>query len=190
MNSADLDLPPKHFNTAGPCKPEIHYMLPPERRLAGLDSLIATWKYFVLHAPRQTGKTTCMQALCNRLNAEGRYAAIYVNVETAQIAGSDVAAAMPLIMAALGRKAEELLPPELRPVVPDDPLPAAGDALTSVLTRWAESCPRETVLFIDEIDSLQDETLLSVLRQLRAGYETRPKRFPQSVALIGLRDVR
>jgi hypothetical protein len=46
------------------------------------------------------------------------------------------------------------------------------------------------VLLLDEIDELYDETLLSVLRQLRAGYIHRPRRFPQSVALIGLRDVR
>ncbi|HBY76174.1 MAG TPA: polyketide biosynthesis operon protein CyrO, partial [Cyanobacteria bacterium UBA11148] len=30
----------------------------------------------------------------------------------------------------------------------------------------------------------------SVLRQLRNGYPSRPKAFPQSVGLIGLRDVR
>jgi hypothetical protein len=46
------------------------------------------------------------------------------------------------------------------------------------------------VLFVDEIDSLQDEALLSVLRQLRDGYPERPKNFPQSVGLVGLRDVR
>jgi hypothetical protein len=46
------------------------------------------------------------------------------------------------------------------------------------------------VLFLDEIDALFDDTLLSVLRQLRPGYSRRPTSFPQSVALIGLRDVR
>jgi hypothetical protein len=32
--------------------------------------------------------------------------------------------------------------------------------------------------------------LISVLRQLRDGYANRPKAFPHSLALIGLRDVR
>ncbi|MCL5436300.1 MAG: AAA-like domain-containing protein, partial [Candidatus Dependentiae bacterium] len=45
-------------------------------------------------------------------------------------------------------------------------------------------------LFIDEIDSLVGDTLISVLRQLRAGYSERPERFPQSVCLAGVRDVR
>jgi hypothetical protein len=46
------------------------------------------------------------------------------------------------------------------------------------------------VLFFDEIDALRGESLRSVLRQLRAGYPDRPARFPASVALCGLRDVR
>jgi hypothetical protein len=45
-------------------------------------------------------------------------------------------------------------------------------------------------LFLDEIDALLDESLLSVLRQLRDGYPSRPTGFPHSMALIGLRDVR
>ena len=46
------------------------------------------------------------------------------------------------------------------------------------------------MLFIDEIDSLIGDTLLAVLRQLRAGYVRRPEGFPQSVVLCGVRDVR
>ncbi len=46
------------------------------------------------------------------------------------------------------------------------------------------------MLFIDEIDALQDDALITVLRQLRDGYPRRPQGFPQSLALIGLRDVR
>jgi hypothetical protein len=37
---------------------------------------------------------------------------------------------------------------------------------------------------------LQDQSLVSVLRQLRDGYPSRPRAFPLSVGLIGLRDVR
>ena len=46
------------------------------------------------------------------------------------------------------------------------------------------------MLLVDEIDSLVGDTLLSVLRQLRAGYEQRPEGFPQSVVLCGVRDIR
>ncbi|MCK9925128.1 ATP-binding protein [Frankia sp. AgPm24] len=46
------------------------------------------------------------------------------------------------------------------------------------------------MLFFDEIDALQGQSLLSVLSQLRNGFRGRPSHFPASVALCGLRDVR
>ena len=63
-------------------------------------------------------------------------------------------------------------------------------ALREALTRWAQAAPKPLVLLIDEIDSLIGDSLLSVLRQLRAGYDLRPEGFPQSVVLCGVRDVR
>jgi hypothetical protein len=46
------------------------------------------------------------------------------------------------------------------------------------------------VLFIDEVDALIGDSLLSLLRQMRNGYNLRPESFPWSVALIGLRYLR
>ena len=46
------------------------------------------------------------------------------------------------------------------------------------------------MIFLDEIDALQDEALIAVLRQIRDGYPRRPDAFPWSLALVGLRDVR
>ena len=59
-----------------------------------------------------------------------------------------------------------------------------------VLARWVQADPKPLVLLIDEIDALVGDTLLSVLRQLRAGYSQRPEHFPHSVVLCGVRDVR
>ena len=63
----------RFFNTAGPMIPEKHYHVPPLERLdrGELLSLIDDWKYFVLHAPRQTGKTSALLALVEELNAGG-----------------------------------------------------------------------------------------------------------------------
>lgn len=41
-------------------------------------------KYFVLNAPRQTGKTSYLRALRDYLNAWGEFYAVYVNVEVGQ----------------------------------------------------------------------------------------------------------
>lgn len=55
-----------------------------------------------------------------------------------------------------------------------------------VLNRWSAASPQPIVLLLDEVDSLRDESLLTVLHQLRTGYERRPARFPWSIALCGL----
>ncbi|TSE23057.1 hypothetical protein [Tepidimonas aquatica] len=41
-----------------------------------------------------------------------------------------------------------------------------------------------------EVDALVGDTLISLLRQIRAGYAQRPQAFPQTVVLCGVRDVR
>lgn len=73
----------KFFNTAGSNKPDIHYEVEPLSRfdLDEVVMLIRQQKYFVLHAPRQTGKTTCMLALRDYLNQSGEFTAVYANVE-------------------------------------------------------------------------------------------------------------
>ncbi len=76
------------FNTAGPIVPEDHYHIPPLERfdLNELPGLVHGKKYFTLHAPRQTGKTSALLALRDLLNGQG-YHCVYATVETARGAG-------------------------------------------------------------------------------------------------------
>ncbi len=182
----------RRFNTAGPCDPVDHYMLPPERRLPEVRRLIDEKGYFVIHAPRQTGKTTFVGALARMLTTEGRYAALHTSCEAGQTLGStagDLELGITTILETIQQDAAMFLPPELQPPTVDSSLGAAT-RLRDLLIRWSRQCPLPVVLFLDEIDALRDETLLSVLRQLRSGYPHRPGHFPHAVALIGLRDVR
>ena len=179
----------RFFNTAGPCRPEMHYMLQPERRLPGLRQLVDQQLYFVVHAPRQSGKTTCLRAFAQALTAEGTYAALLTSCEVGQAARGDVERGIAAVLDALRIAAENHLPSSLLPPEPDPATPAES-RLLDLLTRWSRQCPRPVVLFLDEIDALVDDVLISVLRQLRTGYADRPRAFPQNVALIGLRDVR
>ena len=184
----------KFFNTAGPNKSDIHYELPPLARMSfdELLSLIAAQKYFVLHAPRQTGKTTCMLALVNELNRTGLYRAVYVNVEAAQAARENVEGAMRAILSDLASAAHNFLKDSLPERQMDEALRKSGGwkALGKILEKWSQAGARPLVLVIDEIDALIGDTLLAVLRQLRSGYAKRPANFPQSVILCGVRDVR
>ena len=178
-----------YFNTAGPCFEAEHYMLPPEPRLPEAREYIERGSYFVLHAPRQSGKTTVLGTLARTLNAEGRYAALWFSCETARTAET-VEHAEALLLQAIAAAAKHMrLAPEL---LPPDPWPEGvpGARLLTALEEWAIRCPRPLVLFFDEIDSLQGDVLVSVLSQLRNGYQNGPEVFPRSVVLCGMRDVR
>ncbi|MGL5064450.1 MAG: ATP-binding protein [Microcoleus sp.] len=179
---------PRWFNIAGPCQEDIHYALSPTVRLPGLERLIAQRSYFVIHAPRQVGKTTAMLALAKQLTDSGRYTAIMVSVELGSPFNDDPQQAQAAILSSWHSAARVYLPPELHP--PAQQEMEVGQGIEETLRQWAQTSPRPLAIFIDEIDSLQNEVLLSVLRQLRNGYPSRPRAFPQSIGLIGLRDVR
>lgn len=179
---------PRWFNTAGPCQPEHHYMLPATRRLPEVRRLIDQQGYFVVHAARQVGKTTALHSLAHELTSEGRYAAILVSMEVGAAFAEDIGAAEAAMLDDWKEAAAAQLPVELRPPPISEAPP--GRRVGAALAAWARACPRPLIVFLDEIDALRDEVLVSVLRQLRSGFRNRPEHFPISLALIGLRDVR
>ncbi|MFH1466889.1 MAG: ATP-binding protein [Pseudomonadota bacterium] len=179
----------RRFNTAGPCVPEKHYMLPALDRLPEVVALVEQESYFVLHAPRQTGKTTALRDLATQLCATGRFAAVYASCEAGQAAGDDYEAAERVVWHSLWDGAQNRLPTALRPPAVDTAA-VPGAFLQRCLSAWSRACPLPLVLLLDEIDALMGQSLISVLRQLRVGFPDRPAAFPSSVILCGLRDVR
>ena len=184
----------KTFCIAGPIIAEDHYHLPFRMNETDLLQLIDQKKYFILHAPRQSGKTTAMKMLVDKLNASGSYEALYVNVEPAQAAREDYQRGLPIILNELEAAVRETFGATHEALSffssPEFARLATGTELGRFLGYWSTHTSKPTILFIDEIDSLVGDTLISVLRQLRAGYAKRPAMFPQSVCLIGVRDVR
>ena len=175
------------FNTTGPCNPEKHYMLSPEERLVGaqLSHYISDELYWVLHAPRQTGKTTFIQSWAREINQVGEQVACYVSVEACQGKGNPKDA-IPTICNAIRRAAE----------IHDFPIPETidddGYALNVILGDWAKKVvPKPLIVLFDEVDVLVGETLISFLRQLRDGFASRGVgKFPVSIALVGMRDLK
>lgn len=178
----------RFFNTAGPCRKDDHYMLPAAARLPEVRELIERKSYFVIHGPRQSGKTTAMLELAEELTSEGRYAAVVVSMEVGAPFPDDPGVAEQAILSSWRQSAAARLPQELQPSPWS--LTGIGQRLGAALSTWSRELSRPLVLFMDEVDSLGDESLVSVLRQLRAGYPDRPGSFPWSLALIGMRDVR
>lgn len=179
------------FNIAGPCIPGEHYMLPPERRLGRVMRLIEDQRYFTVHAGRQTGKTTSAMWLVEHYNAEDRFRAIWVDVQTAR-EEQDPAKALPAVLSAFDSALSLWLPALPRPSQAEiaEWLQMPTRAVLNYLRALAAASPLPLVVFIDEADGLVGPAMVSLLNQLREGYITRSKApFPSTVALIGQRRV-
>ncbi|MEM9888981.1 MAG: AAA-like domain-containing protein, partial [Bacteroidota bacterium] len=184
----------RFFNTAGPIKPEWHYHVPTDTRwdYRNVVSLIQQSKYFILHAPRQTGKTSGLLSLMHYLNQSEQFEALYANIEPAQAAREDVPAAMAAIAGKIASRHElyhnnNLLSSNWNNIYEKS---KPHQVIEDLLTFWTKNASKPTILFLDEVDTLIGDTLISLLRQLRAGYDKRPEFFPQSIILCGVRDIR
>lgn len=182
----------KTFNTAGPVNQEIYYKIDPLTRLdlEEILLLIEQRKYFILHAPRQTGKTSCLLALREYLNERKDYYCVYANFESAQVARNDVNQGMRYILSELHQRVELVVPREIADEIKPSPKEREENSLNLYLNRLCRMLDKPLILLIDEIDSLIGDTLISVLRQLRSGYDSRPSSFPQSSILCGVRDIK
>ena len=185
----------RYFNIAGPCFPDEHYMLPPLERLPGIMRIVEQRGYFVLHAARQSGKTTALMALVEKINGQGRMNALYFTVETVQ-RFTDPREGIPRIVESMRNAV--LRHPIFKDLVrdPNSEIPALrppspGLDVKAFLSLLSEKSEKPLVVFFDEVDCLSDDTLVTFLRQLRDGYVTRRiSPFPASIALVGMRDIR
>jgi len=179
----------RYFNVAGPCFPQEHYMLAALERLPEVETLIARRQYFVIHAARQSGKTTLLKALVEEVNAGRERVAVYCSLECVQ-GISDAERGVPSIVDVILNNIV------MHPAVKAKPLPqvdrsAFAVAVNQVLRSMAGALDKPLVMLFDEADCLSGQTLISFLRQLREGYVNRNEMpFPSSVALVGMRNLR
>ncbi|NBC07662.1 MAG: AAA family ATPase [Bacteroidetes bacterium] len=180
----------RFFNTTGLCNPEDHYMVKPFRGMFNeIYHLIEAKQYFLIHAPRQTGKTTFLHQLAHRLNREGKYTAAVCSLESAGYTSISVSDANEVFAQSLYQTAQVFLSGAELPPNPDQ-YKAGAQLFRQYLSDWSKALEKPLVLLVDEVDALYDDVLIAVLRQFRDGFQTRPQGFPQSIALVGLRDIR
>jgi len=180
----------KFFNTAGPCNEQNHYMVPVKDRIPGIMSLIDREQYFVIHAARQTGKTTLIKSLTNQINAEGKYYALYCSLETVE-AFTEPEKGIPQILDNIQVQVEYSKLPFNDQFAINLDNGKTATIIKKSLIDYCRKLDKPLVMFFDEIDGLESGTLITFLRQLRDGYVNRPEvPFPHSIALVGLRDIR
>jgi Cdc6-like AAA superfamily ATPase len=166
-------------------------MIDASTRLQGVEQLIDSKQYFVIHAARQSGKTTYLKDLANRLNAGGKYYALWCSLEGVQNVVEPergISTIYDCITLALEKTSIPFTYDESyerdkknRPLV----------FLTLFLMNLVKGLDKPLVILFDEVDCLSDGTLISFLRQLRDGYNSRPEQaFVHSIALVGMRNIR
>ena len=181
----------RYFNIAGPCNPREHYMIGAMRRIGNdVFSLIARRQYYVIHAARQSGKTTLLLELTRIINEEGKYYALYCSLENAQ-AAPKAEDGIPAIISTVQNALKWQTMPNWRSFKEDisgqDPFNMLQDAFSG----YCGGLDKPLVLFFDEADCLSSQTLITFLRQLRNGYVNRDNiPFIHSLALVGMRNIR
>ena len=181
----------RSFNTEGPCIPAEHYMID---ALRGMDrqllSLVDDKKFFVIHAARQSGKTTLLRGLARHLRAEGKYHALYCSLENASRA-EDVAIGIPVIIDSIENSLNNYSLPNASSFANSADLTKPHNALQTSLAAYCRTLDKPLVVLFDEADCLSGDTLISFLLQLRNGYVNRDEvPFVRSLALVGMRNIR
>jgi AAA+ ATPase superfamily predicted ATPase len=165
-------------------------MIEPSNRLHGVEQLIDQKQYFVIYAARQSGKTTYLKDLTRRLNAGGKYYALYCSLEGVQSITDPERGITEIV-----KKIKSLLRfsniPNKTEFAEDADYDNFSNVLNTELTLFCMLLDKPLVIFFDEADCLSEGTLISFLRQLRDGYNSRPDQaFVHSVILVGMRNIR
>ena len=181
----------KYFNVAGPCIEGKHYMIDATERLYNeLMDLINSEQYYVVHAARQTGKTTLLIDLANKINKEGKYYAVYCSLENGY-GITDPEKGIKSVIGSIKSAIKTYSSILKNPFTDNSDLTDFSNVLKDSLTDFCATLDKPLILFFDEADCLSEGTLLSFLRQLRNGYITRSiAPFPNSIALVGMRNIR
>jgi hypothetical protein len=164
-------------------------MLDPFRGIGDeLMRLIDDKQYFVIHAARQSGKTTLLQALADKISAKGDYYALYCSLETAGIF-TEPEKGIPSIVKRLKSAFSDYDMPD--GFAENANYADVADILRTSLVKYCRTLDKPLIILFDEADCLSNGTLISFLRQLRDGYVSRGRvPFVHSVALVGMRNLR
>ena len=181
----------RSFNAEGPCNPQDHYMIDPLRGLEKrILSIVDEKRYFLIHAARQSGKTTLLRELVRQFSAEGNYYALYCSLENLERI-EDASVGLPAIVHTLKHSLVNYALPGARSFADGVDFSDPHNALQSALVAYCRSLDKPLVLLLDEADCLSGDTLIGFLRQLRNGYVNRDMvPFVHSLALVGMRNIR
>jgi hypothetical protein len=186
----------KEFNTEGKCRPDLHFMADTTAKFDAIMDLIKKGKYFIIHRPRQYGKTTMLFKLLYALNED----ADYITFNTSfQGVGDDVfldeQRFCPMFLELLEAETKEWQHPRLADFLSEAKQRVTNlKDLSKTITELVGLAGKKLVLFIDEVDkSSNNQLFVSFLAMLRDKYLRRELSSDATfyaVVLAGVYDVK
>jgi hypothetical protein len=164
-------------------------MLDPLRNMGKeLMDLVERECYFVIYAARQSGKTTLLWELADKINATGKYYAIYCSLEGVQ-AFTEPEKGIPAVIKCLKDSIDNYGMPS--GFAENADYSDVANVLKASLVLHCKTLDNPLVILFDEADCLSNGTLITFLRQLRNGFVSRARiPFVSSIALVGMRNIR
>jgi phosphoribosyl-ATP pyrophosphohydrolase len=180
------------FNITGPCRPDRHYMLPPLERSPMAMRLVQGENYLAVSGPRQSGKTSLLKALVDRINADGWARAVLLSCEAAGLRQSvtDTGEAELRLLEVWHRALCGAFPAVLWPATEPYHRLVPGGRFDAAFTEWTSASGLPLVVVLDEVDTLARAPFVSLLAQIRSSFERRGRTFPASIVLAGMRSLR
>ena len=187
----------KRFNVTGVCRPQIHYMVNLDSRLAQMKQLVDEGEYFTINRARQYGKTTHIRALTQYLANDY----FVISFDFQMFSHADFESETSFVMAfsrellvvlentfSFSDKIKEQLILFSENAIPNMRLAS----LFSCLSKMCAQSEKPVVLIIDEVDSAtNNQVFLDFLTQIRGYYLQRDIRATfQSVILASVYDIK
>jgi GTPase SAR1 family protein len=183
----------RFYNNSGPVNEVDHLCVSPIKRLDTnkVWQLILQKKYFLICGPKQCGKTSYLLALAKTINRNNFAKCLYFNVESLRGVQENLEESIRSVLFEISSRARDTFGDDYLEELVMGILERRGpyQALNEFLTQWSKHSDKPIVLLVDEIDTLQDKVLTSILSQIRAGYDKRPAFFPQSIIFCATHDV-
>ena len=190
----------KKFNVTANCKPNLHYMVKLDSRLAEIKEMVDEGEYFTINRARQYGKTTVLRALKKYLQEE--YYVVLMDFQRFGAASFEKESSFcPIFLKMFLQTLREQNVTEnldfqtILCEIQQHLKESADYELTELFMTLRGICAetdKPIVLIIDEADSAtNNQVFLDFLAQLRAGYIDRDEQATfQSVILAGVHDVK
>ena len=191
----------KEFNTTAVCIPSKHYMVDISERVAEIKKMVDAGKYFTINRGRQYGKTTTIEALCQKLKSE--YVVRSLDFQDISESAFRTEGAFVKSLSRILCDARDFMDVDLpkqyyeefRNLTQRESDQEGLYEWFRICRKWCMESDFPIVLIIDEVDSAtNNQVFLDFLAQLRSWYIKREKnpgiKTFHSVILAGVTDIK